>query len=380
MLFLCRQAWQGGALTPNAPLTDPTPRPRARVSPASCWGVTYNRRGRPSPSRQAPPPAPVMPETLQVTTDPKPPTLGGSPINQGEEEVDPRVSAAAVAMEVADALPAQTSSSQPRPTAVSVSVSVRDNPVSTSAAQPASAVNPHGRVTLLPRSSSPPVTSTTPQGPLGPSVLTNPAAGQGQSGQPPDSRGRQLSPPHPTEAECRTHPQAAPTSAALASHTIKDAGTNSPQAPDETAHPTDSSDHVGQPPALEPPMAGPSHPTPSKAGQLEYNLSSAIGHQFDSILGCSPAGALAVRSTPGPVKLADRLINDSFDRLWQSHAGGDDAAASEDDRLTENRLQHEQVVLLPCETLAAIQDSGTSNQQQTQEQKKDDARVQSGNL
>lgn len=417
---LCRQAWQGGALTPNASIPEHTTKPRARVSPASCWGVTYTRRGRPSPSRQAPPPSQVIPQTLQATTDPKPPVLGVSSSKQGEEEVGPTVSAAALAMEVADALPAHTSSSQPQPIAVSVSVSVRDNPVSTSA------FASHSHPTLLPHASSPPNTSASCQGPLVLPVPTNPAAGQGQSSQPSDGHGRQHSPPHPTQAERQSHTPASLMSAAP--RIVQDAATSSLQTVGEVAHPAGSSGPVEQPSALDPPMTGnTSHPPPSEAGHLDYNLSSAISHQFESLpIRSSPrpmphswryprppvpehqpgpmppssgdarppkpqpeAGTSDVSVQPPqdvpvmdpslshPFKLAERLISDSFDRLGQGNSGGEGAAASEADRPTDDRLKPDQVRQPSREGSPTGQDNGDSDQQQTQKQG-GDAPVQAG--
>ena len=370
------------------------------------------RRGRPSLSPQAPTQAPVISDILQVNHGPVPPALGSPSTNTGQEEVEhnarpARVSAAAVAMQVAAALPVQPSSNTLAPTAVSVSVSVQDNPVSASAAQPASAVHPHGQPTLLPRSSSPPVASSAVPGPPVPSMLRDLAAGQGHLGQPSGTHGRQHGSHTSTEVEYRDQTQASPMDDAPG--TVHNAGISSIQTTGDTACP---SGHVGEPSAPESAMPGHiTQPPPSGAEDPDYNLDSAITQQFHSLPGRGPPGpkperwsganagiqstqdsslSLHVRMTqhqqtqpkreaatpnagvqptqgvlgmdpslshhvsmaeqhpqPRPeAAMADRLISDRFDRLGRSNSGGV-ATASGTDRHTDTQLQPEELTLPP---------------------------------
>lgn len=325
------------------------------------------RRGRPSLSPQAPshhPPA--LPEMLQATPDPQPLSLlTSSSTDRGEEEVQHSaqpgsVSAVGVAKQVAEGLPVQTSSSSPlAPTAVSVSVSVQDNPRSKS---PASAVNAQGRPTLLPHSSLPHHASTASPEPLVPSVLMGLAAGQGRSGQPHS----QPSPHSPSVLEHRSDTQAS-----LMSHA-----------------PAGSSGPAEQPSALESSKTGHNQDPAHSEAAADYNLSSAISQQFESLPGHTPPGPTpgpkgrppyrpppmsqpkqepkantpgAEASTPGAEvstsgasrqatqegpgvtpseshlrKLkADRLVSGTFDRLGQGSLGGD-ADAPEGNRLSDS--------------------------------------------
>lgn len=335
-----------------------------------------------------------MPEVLQATIDSKSPSLlTASSTDRGEEEAEHAeqpgsVSAAAVAKEVAEGLLVPTSSSsQLEPTAVSVSVSVQDNPVGMSAAQPASAVNPQGRPTLLPHSSLPHLASTSSPGLLVPSVLRDLAAGHGPSSQPQGDSGSQRSPHSPTEVEHRGDTQATLTTCAPAGNS----GLLEQQAP---ALESATTRHHQDPP-----------PSEAGLGDPGYNLSSAISQQFESLPGHTPPGPKhgphhwppnrhrpkpqpkpepeaatpdigmqPAQDVPGidpnlPLVrshaslMADRLISGSFDRLGQASLGSD-AAASEAYRNSESQLQ-------PHEDLAAGQDNATDGQQQTQEQEGD---------
>ena len=350
-----------------------------------------------------------MPETLQAITDLEPSSLlTFSATNRAEADVEHSVqpgdvSAAAVAKEVAEGLPMQASSfSQLGPTAVSVSVSVRDDPAGASAAQAAPAVNPQGRPTLLPHSAASHPDSTPSPGPMVPSVLRDLAAGQGPSNQPQGNHGRQHSPYSPAELEDRRNDTQA-TVMENATGTTHDAQISSAEASVDMTCPAGSSGQAEQAPALEPALTGHNQDPPSSeagVGDPDYNLKSAISHQFESLPGRTPPGLKQAphrwppnkpRSKPQPKPgaaapdasmhatqdvpetdpslshvrchaspVADRLISDSFDRLGQGSLGGE-AGAPETDRHSDSHLQ-------PDQHPAAGQGNDTDAQQQNQEQ------------